>query len=334
MTKWSNNKDANNNQLLNLILQILAADPGAPSAGRIWFNSAASNGVLRYRNQAGTTITLGPLDVITPPSGDVSLNSQKITNLADPVAGSDAANRTFVEMLVTGIKGVKDPVRVAVGTNVNIASPGATQDGVTISAGDTNKRVLLRGQTTTTENGIYDWNGAATPMTRSSDANATGEIVDGTAVSVAEGTSAGLLYLQQNAATGAPGTWTQNWTSMGGGTSYSAGTGITLTGTTFSLTAPVTIALGGTGQTTAAAALKALGGVAMASGLIGDGSATSIAFTHNLNTKKIVVGLREVATDAAWEADWVYTNANTITFAFSVAPTSGQFEATVMGVLV
>lgn len=58
------------------------------------------------------------------------------------------------------------PVRVVAVTNVVVASPGASIDGFTLGAGD---RVLLTNQTTTNQNGIWIWNGAATPMTRPED---------------------------------------------------------------------------------------------------------------------------------------------------------------------
>ena len=40
------------------------------------------------------------------------------------------------------------------------------------------------------------------------------------------------------------------WVQFSGGASYTAGSGLTLTGNSFSITAPVTTALGGTGLTT------------------------------------------------------------------------------------
>lgn len=51
--------------------------------------------------------------------------------------------------------------------NINLASPGAVIDGVTMAAND---RVLVRAQTASAENGLYLWTGATTPMTRASDA--------------------------------------------------------------------------------------------------------------------------------------------------------------------
>lgn len=63
----------------------------------------------------------------------------------------------------------------AVTTNVTVANPGTTTfDGLPCTPGD---RILLAGQTTQTENGLYDFNGAAVPMTRCNDAAASKDFV-------------------------------------------------------------------------------------------------------------------------------------------------------------
>ena len=74
-------------------------------------------------------------------------------------------------------------VRVATTVSLNLNSPGTTVDGVALSAGD---RVLVKDQTTPAENGIYAWNGATIPMTRSADADSTTELA-GSIIEVAQG---------------------------------------------------------------------------------------------------------------------------------------------------
>jgi hypothetical protein len=89
--------------------------------------------------------------------------------------------------------------RVALTANVTIASPGATLDGVAMAVGD---RVLLTGQSTTTENGPYIWRGAALPMCRSGEFHcnqATGpssmyRYVSGTTIAITSGTYAGQNF--------------------------------------------------------------------------------------------------------------------------------------------
>lgn len=82
-------------------------------------------------------------------------------------------------------KRLKEPVRVASTANVTVSGPGSTIDGVTMVNGD---RVLLKNQTTGGENGIYTWTGAATAMTRTTDADAAADLHYGFLVYVREGT--------------------------------------------------------------------------------------------------------------------------------------------------
>ena len=94
------------------------------------------------------------LDQMTAPSASVSLNSQTITNLADPVNTQDAATRGFVEATSQGLD-VKDSCVAATTGNITISTAlnnGDTLDGVTLS---TNDRVLVKDQSTASENGIY-----------------------------------------------------------------------------------------------------------------------------------------------------------------------------------
>ncbi len=94
------------------------------------------------------------LDQMTAPSASVSLNSQTITNLADPVNTQDAATRGFVEATAQGLD-VKDSCVAATTGNIVIATAlnnGDTLDGVTLSDGD---RVLVKDQSTASQNGIY-----------------------------------------------------------------------------------------------------------------------------------------------------------------------------------
>lgn len=92
-----------------------------------------------------------------------------VQDLAANFTGEDL--ETILAELASGGGGglehrAKDNVRVAEGTNINIASPGATLGGVIMSAGD---RVLLFAQATLSQNGLWVWNGAAVPMTRPTD---------------------------------------------------------------------------------------------------------------------------------------------------------------------
>lgn len=250
--KVASNLDFQKNQIQNAVCQLLASDPGTPTEGQFYYDS--TNKLWKYHNgtsfvsdtarsrhtgtQTASTISdfdtqvrTSRLDQMAAPTASVSWNSQKITNLAAGTAGStDAARMIDIDNARAGLS-VKDPVRVAAQANVNLASPGTTVDGVTMSNG---QRFLAPAQTTASQNGIYVFNGSGSTATRATDADAEGEVVDGSIVAVQEGTDAGKQYIQRATSTGAPGTWDQDWAVYStGGTSYVGGAGLVLTGSTF-----------------------------------------------------------------------------------------------------
>jgi hypothetical protein len=67
------------------------------------------------------------------------------------------------------------------------------------------------------------------------------------------------------------------------------------------------------------------------SGDIGNGSSTSIAYTHNLGTKDVIVQLRLNSTDEAIIADWVATSTTQVTVTFASAPATNAVRITVLG---
>jgi hypothetical protein len=89
-------------------------------------------------------------------------------------------------------------VRVASTANVNLASPGASIDGVSLAVGD---RFLAKSQTAGAENGLYTWNGATAAATRAYDMNTAEEVV-GAVVHVIAGTvNGGKIFRNTNTAT-------------------------------------------------------------------------------------------------------------------------------------
>ena len=90
------------------------------------------------------------LNEFTAPDGAVALNSQKITGLATPVADTDAATKAYVDSTAEGLD-VKDSVKIATTANITLSGT-QTIDGVAISA---DERVLVKDQSTASQNGIY-----------------------------------------------------------------------------------------------------------------------------------------------------------------------------------
>jgi len=97
-----------------------------------------------------TAVQLNRLDQMAAPTGSVSLNSQKITNLADPSADSDAASKSYVDGVAQGLD-VKDSVVAATTANITLSGT-QTIDGVSVSA---DNRVLVKNQSTASQNGLY-----------------------------------------------------------------------------------------------------------------------------------------------------------------------------------
>jgi len=94
----------------------------------------------------------------------------------------------------------------------------------------------------------------------------------------------------------------------------------------------VPLANGGTGATTAAGARSNLGATTKVSASVGNGSATSIVVTHNLNTRDLQVQLFEVASPYAQVfTDVELTTADTLTLSFSVAPSASQYRVVIIG---
>ena len=226
-----------------------------------------------------TQVRTSRLDQMAVPTASVNLNSQKIINLATPTNATDAANKDYVDSVSQGLD-PKNSVHVATTTNLNLSSPGGTIDGVTMVSGD---RVLVKDQTTASQNGIYVWNGAASAMTRATDADSVTKLNGGAFVFVEEGNTYATTgwVLQQPAGTYVLGTTALTWSQFSGAGQITAGTGLTKSGNTIALITPVTTANGGTGLTTVGTGfLKGNGStlsyVTLSSGDIPDLSATYV----------------------------------------------------------
>jgi len=129
----------------------------------------------------GSTITSTSGDLsLTATSGDIDVNSNKIVNVATPVNDTDAANKAYVDAARTGLD-VKGSVKVATTANITLSGT-QTIDGVALSVGD---RVLVKNQTTGSENGIYVV--ASSGWSRATDADENAEVTSGMFTFVEQG---------------------------------------------------------------------------------------------------------------------------------------------------
>lgn len=136
----------NNLEIQNVKAQILASDPTAVEA-KFYYN--ASDDTFRFYNGI-QWITLGRIDQLIAPTNNVSWGNQRIINLQDPVNAQDAATKLYVDNAVQGLD-AKASVKAATVSNITLSGE-QTVDGVALVAGD---RVLVKNQTTLSQNGIY-----------------------------------------------------------------------------------------------------------------------------------------------------------------------------------
>jgi len=259
-----------------------------------------------------TGVRTNTLDQMAAPTSAVSLNSQKITGLADPTA-ADAANKGYVDGVAQGLD-VKDSVvatTTANGTLSTAFANGQSIDGVTLQTGD---RILIKNQTTASQNGIYNVQASGAPS-RATDM-ATGGNAAGAFVFVEQGTVNAENGFVCTSDTGSAVVGTNNLTfaQFSGAGQIIAGDGLDKSGNTLSadlkanggiviestelalkldatsITGTLAIGDGGTGATTATAALTALGLSNYAKTLIDDADAAAARTT---------LGLGSIATQAA-----------------------------------
>ena len=251
-------------------------------------------------------------------------NAARIVNLPDPTLAQHPATKAYVDSAVEGLAW-KDSVRVASTANLTITGPGATIDGVTMSAND---RVLLKDQTTASQNGLYIWNGAAVSMTRAADANTFAEL-EQAVVTVEEGTSAGASF-RQTAVNGTIDSTSVAWTSFG--TSAAAATETTA-GVLEIATQSETDT--GTDDLRAITALKLnnwSGRKRKATATFGDGSATSFNIDHNFNTRDVQVEVyRNSGNYDSVLCDVTRPSVNRVTLTFAAAPAASAFNVVVLG---
>ena len=129
-----------------------------------------------------TQVRLSRLDQMAVPTSAVSANNQRITSVASPSVGTDAANKDYVDAARMGMD-VKESVRAATTANITLTAP-QTIDGVAVIAGD---RVLVKNQADGITNGIYVV--AAGAWTRTTDANTSAKVTPGMFCFVEEGTA-------------------------------------------------------------------------------------------------------------------------------------------------
>lgn len=398
--KLGNNLDLVKNELQNARIQNLAADPGSPVEGQIYYNTVSKKkrtfngttwdedstgsgsgdvvgpsssvdgeavlfnsttgklikrstltGVIKQTSGVSSVATPGT-DYTTPSSTESPTNKtfnangtgNSITNIetadfaanvidtdttmaanSDTRIPSQKAAKAYVDAISQGIKW-KEPVRAATtaaGTLATSFENGDVIDGVTLATGD---RILIKDQASGAENGIYVVAASGAPA-RATDADNATEVAN-MVVDVREGTvNADQAYVMTNNGAIVIGTTALVFVDF---------VKASVSAATTSVAGKVTLA----SQAEAEAKSDANKAVVPADlanfpikklFTIGNGSSTTITCTHNLNTKDVIVQVRDASTDAVVLVDIQCNNVNSVDIVFATAPASNAYKVVVIG---
>ena len=189
--------------------------------------TTALSGTITNAQLANSSITIGSTSISL---GGTSLTLGGLTSVTvtqDPTASLQLATKQYVDNVAQGLN-AKTPVLVATTANITLSGE-QTIDGITTSS----SRVLVKNQGTASQNGIYVSSSGA--WTRSTDADTWAELISAY-VWVEEGTINGDTgWVCTVDPGGTIGVTAVTWVQFSGAGTYTAGTGLTLTGTQFSI---------------------------------------------------------------------------------------------------
>ena len=261
----TSNVTVNNNGNIDLVAAgnstAVITDTGANIIGTVNANGVATLGSVVTAQVTGAgsgnlTLTAGSADdyvEIRPTgTGQVHVGGFKIESLGTPTASTDAATKQYVDDLAQGLA-IQAPAIVAstdtlatmsggtvaydngtagVGATLTISGSTLTAiDGVTLSTDD---RIVIKDEATSAHNGIYTYT-SSTVLTRATDFDTPTEMAGGDFVFIQQGTIYNDTGWVMTDPVTTVGTSNVNFVQFSGAGSFTAGAGLTLTGTVFSV---------------------------------------------------------------------------------------------------
>ena len=182
--------------------------------------SVNGNDISTTNSNGNLTLSPNGNGTVTVPSGYKDRTGFGATSLV---------SKEYVDAVKVGLD-FKDSVRVATTANISLSSAPAAIDGVTLSSDD---RVLVKDQSTGSQNGLYVFNGSGSAMTRATDADANAEVTSGMFTFVTEGSvnaDSGFVLTTDGSIT--VGTTALAFAQFSGAGQITAGAAMTKTGNT------------------------------------------------------------------------------------------------------
>ena len=331
----------------------------APNGDIYKTTNSSDDNILVTRGDS-VTLTNKTLGSGTVLGANLDADDYKIVNLADPVDPQDAANKRYVDAATAGLSW-KQAVNLLYDAAIPVMSgSGATQlviDGHTVLGdADSGYRILIT-QSSNAGIWVYNSTGGTWELTRAADAD-TFEELKGAAVFVMEGSLYGSTSWVQSDhyITGFAG---QDWVQFSGQGTYTAGDGLELNGSEFTVKLDsdslaksangLSVHLNGGGAIGNDDGLYVNTGTGLSingsnqlvidtavvarkfSETVGNGTLTSFVLTHALNTRDVTVTVYDTASYAEVFADVAHSTVDTVTVSFAEAPTTNQYRVVIVG---
>ena len=256
------------------------------------FSGNVSGANINTNSIVGTAVTITSAGALAlAPTANITVNSKNINLLADPVLGTDAATKNYVDTVARGLN-IHEAAYVATTSNLATATSGTISynngasgvganlvttgtylliDGGNVQTVGT--RILVKNEANQAWNGVYTYSNT-TVIVRATDFDTATEVNGGDFLFVTSGSTladTGWVQVTDNVVFGTSNIAFDQFSGVG---TYQAGTGLTLTDQTFSVNASQT-------QVTSVGTLTSLAVTGNAS--VGNISATNLGNISSIN---------------------------------------------------